>query len=86
MTEKQAIRTAMWTRRWNQQKLAEKMGYKTQSGIANLLKANSSMRFDNFLKLMDVMDFEITITNLRNPDEQYIIDGEEEVATYDRND
>ena len=84
MTEKQEISSALWTRRWSQQKLADKMGYKNQSGIGNILRENSSVRFETFLKLMEVMEFEITITNMHNPDEQYIIDGEEDIAPYDR--
>ena len=38
-----------------------------------------------FLKLMTAMDFEITITNMRNPDEQYVVNGEYE-DVYDEDD
>lgn len=86
MTEKQAIRTAMWTRRLSQQKLADKLGYKNQSGVGNLLRETSSIRFETFLKLMNLMEFEITITNMHNPDEQYIVDGEEDITPYDKDD
>jgi plasmid maintenance system antidote protein VapI len=86
MTEKQAIRTAMWTRHWSQQKLADKMGYKRQTNISSLLNEERSIRFETFIKLMEVMEFEITITNMHNPDEQYIVDGEEDITPYDKDD
>ena len=85
MTEKQAIRRAMWSRRWSQAKVAEKLGMKHQSNVSEMLKEGRSVRFETFLKLMTAMDFEITITNMRNPDEQYVVNGEYE-DVYDEDD
>ena len=78
MTETEAIRCAMRDKRVSQAQLAEMCGFKNQSNVAMLLADNKKhgIRFDNFMKIMNALEFEVTITNINYTDQQYVIDGE----------
>lgn len=60
MTEKDIIREAMKSIGWTQDTLAEQMGYKTQSAVANRL-SGASMRVDTFVKFLEVMGYEVVV-------------------------
>jgi len=60
MNEKDIIREAMKSCGWNQEILAQKAGYKTQSAIGNKLKGKS-MRVDTFVKLIATMGYEVMV-------------------------
>lgn len=60
MNEKDIITAAMKSCGWNQQVLAEKCGYKSQSAISNKVNGKS-LRVDTFAKILDAMGYEITI-------------------------
>lgn len=60
MNEKDIAKEAMKTLGWNQTKLAEAVGYKTQSAISNRLTGNS-MRVDTFVKMLSAMGYEVVV-------------------------
>ena len=60
MNEKDIITVAMKSCGWNQQVLAEKCGYKSQSAISNKVNGKS-LRVDTFAKILDAMGYEIVV-------------------------
>lgn len=65
---------------WNasgvsQKKLAEKMGLKTQQAVFNMFKAKNGMRVDNFVRMMDVLGYDVVVRN-KVTDEETLIDAE----------
>ena len=61
MTDSDIIRAAMKSCGWNQETLAIKAGYKTQSAISNRLGRKNGMRVDVFVKLLAAMGYEVVI-------------------------
>lgn len=47
----------------SQKKLAEKMGLKTQQAVFNLLGAKNGMRTDNFVKMMNILGYDVIVRN-----------------------
>lgn len=75
MTEKEAMRECMKARKWTQTKLAEEMGYASQSGIANLLTKNESgVRIDVLVKVFKAMGYEIVVRDKMGSGTEYKID------------
>ena len=60
MNEKEIIKEAMKSCGWNQETLALKAGYKTQSAVGTRLNG-SSMRVDTFVKFLSAMGYEVII-------------------------
>lgn len=61
----------------SQKKLAEKMELKSQQAVFNMLSAKNGMRVDNFVKMMEVMGYDVVVRN-RVTDEEIEIVGETE--------
>ncbi len=62
MNEKDIITAAMKSCGWTQKELAKQAGYKTQSAISNRINGKS-LRVDTFVKLLNTMGYEISITS-----------------------
>ncbi len=60
MTAKEVIIEAMKIRGYNQTMLAKEAGLKRQSNVSEMLRGKS-MRLDNFVLLLDSMNFDIII-------------------------
>lgn len=60
MNEKDIILAAIDACGWNRATLAEKAGYSGQTAITNRLHGKS-MRVDTFVKLLDVMGYEVVV-------------------------
>ena len=45
----------------SQKKLADKMGLKAQQAVFNLLNAKNGMRTDNFVKMMDLLGYDVIV-------------------------
>lgn len=60
MNEKDIVLAAMDACGWSRAMLAEKAGYSGQTAITNRLHGKS-MRVDTFVKLLDVMGYEVVI-------------------------
>ena len=59
----------------SQKKLADKMGLKTQQAVFNLLKAKNGMRVDNFVKMMNLLGYDVVVRN-RVTDEEMLVAAE----------
>lgn len=59
MTSREAILKALADKKVTQTRLAEKLGYKSQGGIGNLLKGSISS--DNLIKVLDELDYEVVV-------------------------
>ena len=57
----------------SQKKLAEKMELKSQQAAFNMLKAKNGMRADNFVKMMNILGYDVVIRNKVNDEEIEII-------------
>lgn len=62
----------------SQKKLATKIGLKTQQGVFNMLNAKQGMRIDNFIKIMDVLGYEVVVRNKVNDEIIVVEAGKEE--------
>lgn len=56
----------------SQKKLAEKMGLKTQQAVFNLLKAKNGMRVDNFVKMMNLLGYDVVVRNRVTDEEIHV--------------
>lgn len=61
MKAKDIIKTAMGADKITQKELAEAIGLKSQQAIGNLLVRENGMRLDGFLKMLDVMGYEVVV-------------------------
>jgi nitrogen regulatory protein PII len=66
MTSKEIVINAMQQRGFNQTMLAEAAGLKRQTNVSEMLRS-SSMRVDNFVKLLSAMGYEVIVKD-KNPD------------------
>ncbi len=57
----------------SQKKLAEKMGLNSQQAAYNMLNAKNGMRVDNFVKMMEVLGYDVIVRNRVNDEEIEII-------------
>lgn len=59
----------------SQKRLAEKMGLKTQQAVFNMLKAKNGMRVDNFVRMMNVLGYDVVVRN-KVTDEEAVVSPE----------
>lgn len=74
-TAGQIAREALEASPISQKKLADKMGLKTQQAVFNMLKAKNGMRVDNFVKMMNVLGYDVVVRN-RVSDEETVVAAE----------
>jgi antitoxin component HigA of HigAB toxin-antitoxin module len=70
MKSNKAIRAVMSSDGITQANLAERLGYKTQSGVSNALSRENGMRVDVFVKMMNAMGYDVVVR--RGKDEMTI--------------
>lgn len=70
MKSNEAVRAVMSSAGITQANLAEKLGYKTQSGVGNALSRENGMRVDVFVKMMNAMGYDVVVR--RGKDEMTI--------------
>lgn len=63
---------------WNasgvsQKKLADKMGLKSQQAVFNMFKAKNGMRVDNFVRMMNVLGYDVIVRNKVTDEETFVI-------------
>jgi hypothetical protein len=61
MKSNEVVRAAMKEAGISQANLAEKCGYKTQSGIGNAPGRENGMRVDLFIKMMNAMGYDVVV-------------------------
>ena len=75
MTDKEALKAAMKSRKWTQTMLASELGYAGPSGIANLFYKNENgIRIDVLCKLFKAMGYEIIVRDKMGSGTEYKID------------
>ena len=57
----------------SQKKLAEKMELKSQQAVFNMLNAKNGMRVDNFVKMMEIMGYDVVVRNKVTDEEIEIV-------------
>lgn len=71
-TAGQIARAALDASGISQKKLADKMGLKTQQAVFNLLKAKNGMRTDNFVKMMNLLGYDVVVRNKVTDEEEFV--------------
>lgn len=61
MDDKDIIRAAIADRGTTQKEVAEKMGKENQQYIGNMLMRKTSMRVDNFVKVLNAMGYDVVV-------------------------
>lgn len=56
----------------SQKKLADKMGLKSQQAVFNMLNAKNGMRVDNFVKMMNLLGYDVVVRNKVTDEEQLV--------------
>ena len=75
-TAGQIAREALEASPISQKKLADKMGLKTQQAVFNMLNAKNGMRVDNFVKMMNVLGYDVVVRNRVSDEETVIAESE----------
>lgn len=61
MKSNEVVRAVMSADGITQMELANKLGYKTQSGVGNALSRENGMRVDVFVKMMNAMGYDVIV-------------------------
>lgn len=61
MKSNEVVRAVMSADGITQMELANKLGYKTQSGVGNALSRENGMRMDVFVKMMNAMGYDVVV-------------------------
>ena len=61
MKSNDVVRNVMSADGITQMELANKLGYKTQSGVGNALSRENGMRVDVFVKMMNAMGYDVIV-------------------------
>ena len=69
------VRQVMDSVGMSQMKMAKKIGLKTQQSVFNILNAKQGMRIDNFVKMMNVLGYDVVVKN-RVTDEEIPVEVE----------
>ena len=59
----------------SQKQLATKIGLKTQQSVFNILNAKQGMRIDNFVKMMNVLGYDVIVKH-QVTDQEIIVEVE----------
>ena len=71
---KEIIKTAMSADKITQKELAEAIGLKSQQAVGSLLNRENGMRLDGFLKMLDVMGYEVIVRKKLGASEEWKVD------------
>ena len=74
MKAKEIIKTAMAADKITQKELAEAVGLKSQQAIGNILIREHGMRLESFLKILDVMGYEVVVRKKLGESEEWRVD------------
>ena len=74
MKAKEIIKQAMGADKITQKELAQAMGLKSQQAIGSLLLRENGMRLDGFLKMLDVMGYEVVVRKKLGESEEWKVE------------
>ena len=70
------IYTAMRERELTQAALASKVGLKSQSSVAEILRRKTSVKLDTFVKLLNAMGYDVVVTDrVMGGETRWTVDG-----------
>ena len=75
MKAAEIVRYGMESLGVSQKQLATKIGLKTQQSVFNILNAKQGMRIDNFVKMMNVLGYDVMVKH-RVTDQEIIVEVE----------
>lgn len=75
MKAAEIVRHGMESLGVSQKQLATKIGLKTQQSVFNILNAKQGMRIDNFVKMMNVLGYDVMVKH-RVTDQEIIVEVE----------
>ena len=74
MKAKEIIKQAMYNDKITQKELAQAIGLKSQQAVGNLLLREHGLRLDPFLKMLDVMGYEVVVRKKLGVSEEWKVD------------
>ncbi len=74
MKAKEIIKEAMTADKITQKELAEAIGLKSQQAVGSLLLRENGMRLDGFLKMLDVMGYEVVVRKKLGASDEWKVD------------
>lgn len=74
MEAKKIITTAMKADKITQKELAAAVGMNSQQALGRILTHEGSMRLDNFVKLLEVMGYEVVVRKKIGKSEEWKVD------------
>lgn len=74
MNAKDIIDAARKMDKITQKELADALGLCSQQSVGNMLARKNGMRIDNFLKLLDVMGYEVVVRKKLGESEEWRVD------------
>lgn len=75
MKAAEIVRHGMESLGVSQKQLATKIGLKTQQSVFNILNAKQGMRIDNFVKMMNVLGYDVIVKH-RVTDQEITVEVE----------
>lgn len=81
MNSKQIVSALIKQKGFTAQALAEKLGYKTASGVTERIRGKHEMRVDTLIALLDAMDCELVIRSKLKDKTEYPVTLTEEVES-----
>lgn len=57
----------------SQKKMADKMGLKAQQAVFNMLNAKNGMRVDNFIKMVNILGYDVIVRNRVTDEETEVV-------------
>jgi len=57
----------------SQKKMADKMGLKAQQAVFNMLNAKNGMRVDNFIKMINILGYDVIVRNRVTDEETEVV-------------
>ena len=75
MKAAEIVRHGMESLGVSQKQLATKIGLKTQQSVFNILNAKQGMRIDNFVKMMNVLGYDVMVKH-RVTDQEITVEVE----------
>ena len=74
MNAKEIIDKARSADKITQKELAEALGMCSQQAVGNMLARKNGMRIDNFIKILDVMGYEIVVRKKLGESEEWKVE------------
>ena len=75
MKSNEVIKEVMYAEGVTQKALANKVGLKTAQAIGNILYRENSVRVSSFVKMLDIMGYEVVVRKKIGKSDEWTVDG-----------